>query len=115
GYAWDALTEPREGTILSVIRDFGAELAAQLAAGAQDFTTLMEHGLARAQQSLAATTAQLEALRRANVVDAGAQGFVDLLQGITDYVRDGSLRTGPAGGAAPAVPDAASPASFSAA
>src|SRR5690606_27965972 len=69
----------------------------------------------RAQRSLAATTAQLEALRRANVVDAGAQGFVDLLQGITDYVRDGSLRTGPAGGAAPAVPDAASPASFSAA
>ena len=94
-YAQDALTEPREGTILTVIRDFGAELAAQLAAGGQDFAALLERGLRRAQQSLAATTAQLEALRRAGVVDAGAQGFVDLLQGITDFVQHGSLRTAP--------------------
>ena len=93
-YAQDALTEPREGTILTVIRDFGAELGAWLAEGGQDFGGLLERGLQRAQQSLAATTAQLEALRRAGVVDAGAQGFVDLLQGITDFVRHGSLRTG---------------------
>lgn len=94
-YAQDALTEPREGTILTVIRDFGAELGARLAEGGQDFGSLLEQGLQRAQQSLVATTAQLEALRRAGVVDAGAQGFVDLLQGITDFVRRGSLRTGP--------------------
>ena len=112
GYAWDALTEPREGTILSVIRDFGVELAAQLAAGALDFATLMERGLDRAQRSLAATTAQLEALRRAGVVDAGAQGFVDLLQGVTDYVRHGSLRAGPASGDSLAMPDAVSAAPF---
>jgi uncharacterized protein len=94
-YAQDALTEPREGTILTVIREFGAELAAELARGGQDFAALLEGGLQRAQQSLAATTAQLEALRRAGVVDAGAQGFVDLLQGITDFMRHGSLRAGP--------------------
>ncbi|MFU8821277.1 MAG: DegV family protein [Gammaproteobacteria bacterium] len=93
-YAQDALTEPREGTILTVIRDFGAELGARLAEDGQDFGSLLERGLQRAQQSLAATTAQLEALRRAGVVDAGAQGFVDLLQGITDFVRQGSLRAG---------------------
>jgi uncharacterized protein len=94
-YAQDALSEPREGTILTVIREFGAELAAELARGGQDFAALLDVGLRRAQQSLAATTAQLEALRRAGVVDAGAQGFVDLLQGITDFVRHGSLRAGP--------------------
>ena len=97
-YAQDALTEPREGTILTVMRDFCAELAAQLAEGGQDFAALLERGLRRAQQSLAATTAQLEALRRAGVVDAGAQGFVDLLQGITDFVQHGSLRAAPDAG-----------------
>ncbi len=98
GYAQEALSEPREGTILTVIRDFGAEVRAQLAAGGQDFAALLESGLARAQRSLAATTEQLEALRRAGVVDAGAQGFVDLLLGITEFVRHGSLRAGPDAG-----------------
>jgi len=93
-YAQDALSEPREGTMLTVMRDFGAELGAQLAAGGQDFSELLERGLQRAQASLLATTAQLEALRRAGVVDAGAQGFVDLLQGVTEFVRSGSLRAG---------------------
>lgn len=92
-YAQDALSEPREGTILTVIRDFGVEMAAQLSSGGQDFAELLDRGLLRAQSSLAATTAQLDALRRAGVVDAGAQGFVDLLQGVTDFVRQGSLRT----------------------
>ena len=90
-YAQDALSEPREGTILTVVRDFAAELAQQTAAGSQDFVALLEAGLARAQRSLAATTQQLEALRKAGVVDAGAQGFVDLLQGITEFIRHGSL------------------------
>lgn len=91
-YAQDALSEPREGTILTVLRDFASELEQQISTGCQDFTTLLETGLARAQRSLAATTEQLEALRKAGVVDAGAQGFVDLLQGITDFIRQGSLR-----------------------
>jgi uncharacterized protein len=115
-YARDALTEPREGTILTVIRDFAAELAARLAAGGQDFATLLEDGLRCAQRSLAATTGQLEALRRAGVVDAGAQGFVDLLEGITDFVRGGSLRAGANGrGLATGEPEAsraASPEAF---
>ena len=97
-YAREALSEPREGTILTVIRDFGAELAQQIASGGQDFAALLERGLQRAQASLSATTAQIEALRRAGVVDAGAQGFVDLLQGVTEFVRSGSLRSGPDAG-----------------
>lgn len=92
-YAHEALSEPREGTIVTVIRDFGVEMAAQLSSGGQDFAELLDRGLLRAQSSLAATTAQLDALRRAGVVDAGAQGFVDLLHGVTDFVREGSLRT----------------------
>jgi uncharacterized protein len=102
-YARDALSDPREGTILTVIRDFSEELAARLASDRQDIGALLEHGLQRARQSLAATTGQLEALRRAGVVDAGAQGFVDLLLGVSEYMRLGSLRVAPGGGWAPAV------------
>ena len=111
-YAREALSEPREGTILTVVRDFATELSAHLSTGGQDFARLLEAGLARAQRSLQATTAQLEALRRAGVVDAGAQGFVDLLQGVTEFVRQGSLRVGPAGFPAAALPADAQEAGF---
>jgi DegV family protein with EDD domain len=43
-----------------------------------------------ARASLERTTFQLEALRKANVVDAGAQGFVELIEGMTDYIASGS-------------------------
>lgn len=95
-YAREALAEPREGTILSVIRDYGEALAAELGRGRHDFADLLDRGLEAARASLARTTAQLEALRRAGVVDAGAQGFVDLLQGISDYVRHGREADPPA-------------------
>ncbi len=48
-YAQEALSDPREGTMLTVMRDFGAELAAQLERGCHDLATLLEHGLARAR------------------------------------------------------------------
>ena len=108
-YAQDALSEPRDGTILTVVRDFARELAEQIAGGGQDFTALLEAGLARAQRSLAATTDQLEALRKAGVVDAGAQGFVDLLQGVTDFVQHGSLRRNGADASWPGQPHGDAP------
>lgn len=92
-YAREAVAEPREGTMLTVIREFAAGLAAQLAASPRDFAGLLGAGLQRARVALAGTTVQLEALRRAGVVDAGARGFVDLLEGISDFVLSGSLRS----------------------
>jgi uncharacterized protein len=107
GYARDALSEPRDGTILTVMRDFSAELASLAAADGHDLADLLERGLRRAQRSLAGTTAQLEVLSRAGVVDAGGQGFVDLVEGITDYVRHGSLRPSLAADASAIVVDGA--------
>ncbi len=90
-YARDALSEPREGTILSVLSTF-ADALRETRDRSHDFSALLEQGLVRARQALAETTNQLEVLRKAGVVDAGAQGFVDLLQGVTDFVREGSLQ-----------------------
>jgi len=89
-YARESLSEPREGTILTVLTDFARELHAVQREGVRDFAALLRRGVAAAQASLERTTFQLEALRRANVVDAGAQGFVELISGMTEYIASGA-------------------------
>jgi DegV family protein with EDD domain len=87
-YARESLAEPREGTILTVVTDFAAAAATAARSGA-DFRATFRDGLAAARDSLDATPAKLETLRRANVVDAGALGFVELVAGMTDYLETG--------------------------
>lgn len=88
--ARQALAEPREGTILSVISAFAEAL--QPHAGDPDLRGWFGNALARARQALADTPKQLPVLARAGVVDAGAQGFVDLLEGIDEFMaRGGNL------------------------
>jgi uncharacterized protein len=89
-YARESLSEPREGTILTVLTDFARELHAVQREGARDFAALLRRGVQAAQASLERTTFQLEALRKANVVDAGAQGFVELISGMTEYIASGA-------------------------
>ncbi len=79
--AREALDDPREGTMLSVIAAF----AAALDAAAGRATHLREgfmQALERAREALARTPQQLAVLREAGVVDAGASGFVEILEGI---------------------------------
>jgi DegV family protein with EDD domain len=87
--ARQALAEPREGTIISVISAFAAALPT--APGITDLRAWFGPALARARQALADTPSQLPVLQKAGVVDAGAQGFVDLLEGIGDYLVSGKL------------------------
>ena len=85
-----ALANPREGTLVTVL-----DAAAQSAAsnrGMSDFSRLLPTILEASQTALGATTDQLEELRKANVVDAGARGLVCILEGCTDYLLKGSLR-----------------------
>jgi DegV family protein with EDD domain len=90
-----ALSEPREGTILSVIRAFSEALREGVRGGGRDVREAFERALEHARRALADTPRQLAVLRQAGVVDAGAQGFVDLLEGIADYLRSGRLRVRP--------------------
>jgi DegV family protein with EDD domain len=84
-----ALAEPREGTILSVIRAFAESLQAQAPSGMHDLRAGFEVALERARAALADTPRQLAVLRQAGVVDAGGQGFVDLLEGIGEFIATG--------------------------
>lgn len=89
-YAHDALAEPREGTILSVIAAFADSLSGATAqADANKIGTALTEALATAQSALVRTTEQLDELRKAGVVDAGAKGFVALAEGMVDVIAHG--------------------------
>jgi uncharacterized protein len=84
--AYLAVQNPREGTILSVLRAWARDLAAN-ADHAPDFSDLMARALGAARVALAATPSQLEVLARNRVVDAGGQGFIYFLEGMLDPIR----------------------------
>ena len=90
GYARDALAQPREGTVLTVIGDFAREIADLVGThGVKDFLALFSRALLVVRKSLRETSDQLDELRKAGVVDAGAQGFADLIEGMTDQLQRG--------------------------
>ncbi|MCP1374761.1 DegV family protein [Dyella lutea] len=78
--AREAVAEPREGTMLSVIAAFAESLEAS--EDVRDPRAWFGAALERARRALAHTPQQLPVLLKAGVVDAGAQGFVHLLEGI---------------------------------
>jgi len=85
--AYSAIARPVEGTILSVIRDWSRFLSRR-APEVGDFAELLPESLAEAKKSLANTPKQMAALAKAGVVDAGAQAFVYLIEGIVRYLRE---------------------------
>ena len=78
----EALSDPIEGTIITVIDDFSSALKSCVDRGIRDFELLFKEALTQAQSSLENTPNLLPILKQSGVVDAGAQGFVDLLDGV---------------------------------
>jgi len=91
-YAYEALSHPVEGTILTVIKDWAAELHRFEKEEIQDFTEMLNRSYHAAKQSLKDTPKKLKVLAKAGVVDAGAKGFVDFLDGIRHFVKKGDIR-----------------------
>lgn len=87
--AREAMAEPREGTILSVIQVFAQAWRQQVELGVHDFRAGFTRALEQAREALRRTPEQLAVLRAAGVVDAGARGFVDFLEGIAHYMETG--------------------------
>ena len=86
-----AIAEPAEGTIITVMKDW-ANYINQFAHKTPDFVELFKSSLNKARKSLLETPEKLAILKHAGVVDAGAEGFVNLLEGIVDYIEFGRLR-----------------------
>ncbi|MDJ0907278.1 MAG: DegV family protein [Woeseiaceae bacterium] len=95
-YAHDAMSKPREGTILTVIAAVSRAVTKHVTTAADsDFPSLMSAALERADSALAETTNQLDVLRKAGVVDAGAKGFVELVRGMSEYIVHGRVAKEP--------------------
>ena len=81
-----AVANPKEGTVLTVARA-AADAALQAAQRHRgDLYEVARAAAEAARTALAATTEQLEALRRAGVVDAGGRGYVVLSDALLEVV-----------------------------
>lgn len=92
--AYSAIARPVEGTILTVIRDWSGHVFRR-AQEVPDFAELLPESLQEAKKSLDNTPKQMKVLEKAGVVDAGAQGFVYLIEGVVRYLREAARRALP--------------------
>jgi hypothetical protein len=97
-----SLDEPVEGTILTVAREAADEAAS--AGGERDLRVFMGRLVHRADAALQRTPDLLATLKAAGVVDAGAKGFVRLLEGVKRLIEDGHSAEGAVDRLAPPPP-----------
>jgi len=79
--AYKGLSNPVEGTILTVARDASSAAVAQVSNGNNDLFSIMETAVSAAADSVADTPKLLPVLKEAGVVDAGGQGLYTILDG----------------------------------
>jgi len=83
---YGAVSDPVEGTILTVMREAG-NAAHCVAERGHDVERVLDDVIGTAETSLAATPDLLPVLRRAGVVDAGAAGWVHFMKGVRRAIR----------------------------
>lgn len=84
-YAYEAIENPVEGTILTLMNTWGEALQKE-SKYKNDFAEIIKAASKIIEMALYKTKEQLNVLKKANVVDSGAQGFVFFIQGIFQYV-----------------------------
>ncbi|MCK4274341.1 MAG: DAK2 domain-containing protein, partial [Dehalococcoidales bacterium] len=85
--AYKGVSNPVEGTMLTVMKDAAAAAQAQVDTGNEDVIALMEATVNAAGESVANTPMLLKVLKDAGVVDAGGQGVYTILEGALRYLR----------------------------
>lgn len=83
--AYSAVANPKEGTMLSVMRGWGEGLR-KLSQNQGDVIDTLEQSLDSAKGSLLATTQQMELLKSKNLLDAGALAFYRYIEGIVQTI-----------------------------
>jgi len=85
--AYKGISNPVEGTILTVVREASSAAQAQAAGGSDDLISVMEATVNAANESVANTPSLLPVLRECGVVDAGGQGLYTIMEGALRYLR----------------------------
>lgn len=89
-HAYNAIANPVEGTIITVIRDW-AETVYRLKDSAKNFHELLITPLEQAYMSLERTTSMLKILEKSKFVDSGAKGFFHFIKGFTEFIITGKI------------------------
>jgi len=90
-YIYEAVANPVEGTMLTVIKDW-ANYIYDNRFRISDFNELFISSVNILNRSLVETKSKLAVLKKANVVDAGAKGFVFFVEGIIDFITNRNLK-----------------------
>jgi len=90
-YIYEAVANPVEGTMLTVIKDW-ANYIYDNRLQFSDFNEIFLSSLTVLNKSLIETKSKLTVLTKANVVDAGARGFVFFVEGITEFITHRNLK-----------------------
>jgi len=90
-YIYEAIANPVEGTMLTVIKDWSEFLNSKKEA-IQDFKNVIIDSFKVLEKSLAETTLKLKVLNKSGFVDAGAKGFVLFIKGIIDFIKNRNIR-----------------------
>ncbi|MDO9333617.1 MAG: DAK2 domain-containing protein [Dehalococcoidales bacterium] len=85
--AYKGLSNPTEGTILTVIKDASNSAIKTSGKNGKDVVTIMEATVESARESVANTPTLLPVLKEAGVVDAGGQGLYTILEGALHYLK----------------------------
>ena len=83
--AYKAVTKPKEGTILTVIRVM-AEGAVNIAKKCDDFESFLKQTLQTGEEILSQTPEMLPVLKKAGVVDAGGRGILVIFTGFSKLI-----------------------------
>ena len=86
--AYNAVTKPTEGTILTVARR-GYEAGLEALETVEDPAVLWEIVCDAALDALEQTPEMLPVLKKAGVVDAGGKGILTIFEGMLSVIRDG--------------------------
>jgi uncharacterized protein len=90
-YIYEAVADPIEGTMLTVIKDW-ANYIYENRNRISDFNEMFISSLSVLNKSLIETKSKLAVLTRANVVDAGAKGFVFFVEGIIEFISTRNIK-----------------------
>jgi DAK2 domain fusion protein YloV len=94
--AYKAVSQPVEGTILTVMREAAAAAAGEAQKDGQDILAMVASAIKAAGEAVAKTPTLLPVLAEAGVVDAGGQGLYVMLDGFLRYLKgEEEIPTGP--------------------
>lgn len=88
-FAYEAVLNPTEGTILTVMKVVTEKAKEKVSQNPEiQWLEFMDYLVEQSRICLKQTKEMLEVLKEANVVDAGAKGFVHILEAWRDVVAD---------------------------